>query len=45
VRRFALAVCVIGLPETAAGIVVNAAILGGAAWVARTRMHAVEVSS
>ncbi len=28
-----VAVCVLGLPETSAGIVVNAAILGAVAWV------------
>lgn len=39
-----LAVCVIGLPETAAGIAVNAAILGGTAWVARSRTHLVQVT-
>jgi hypothetical protein len=38
-------VCVVGLPETAAGIAANAVILGGAAWVARSRMHMVEVAS
>lgn len=40
-----LAVCVIGLPETAAGIAVNMAILAGAAWAARARMLSVEVAS
>ncbi len=32
-----IAVCVLGLPETAAGIVVNAAILGAVAWVSFAR--------
>ena len=32
-----LVVCVVGLPETAMGIAVNVVILGGAAWVARSR--------
>ena len=32
-----IAVCVLGLPETAAGIVVNAAILGAVAWVSVAR--------
>lgn len=40
-----LTVCLIGLPETVMGIAVNAAILGGAAWVARSRTHMVEVAS
>jgi hypothetical protein len=40
-----LVVCMVGLPETAAGIVVNAAILGGAAWVARSRRTALEVAA
>jgi len=39
-----LVVCIIGLPETAAGIVVNVAILSGAAWVARARPHTLEVA-
>ena len=32
-----VAVCVLGLPETSAGIVVNAAILGAVAWVSFAR--------
>jgi hypothetical protein len=46
-----LMVCVAGLPETAMGIAVNVLILGGAAWVARSRTlarsrtHMVEVTS
>ncbi len=40
-----LVVCVIGLPETAAGIAVNMAILAGAAWVARARVYPVQVAS
>lgn len=46
-----LIVCLVGLPETAMGIAVNAVILGGAAWVAhsqtlaRSRTHMVEVTS
>jgi hypothetical protein len=32
-----LVVCVVGLPETAMGIAVNVLILGGAAWLARSR--------
>jgi len=32
-----LAVCVMGLPETLAGIVVNVAILGAVAWAVRAR--------
>lgn len=39
-----LVVCVIGLPETAAGVVVNVAILGAVAWVARTRSSSIEVA-
>ncbi len=38
-------VCLLGLPETFAGIAVNVAILAGAAWVARTRSHPLEVAS
>jgi hypothetical protein len=40
-----LVVCVVGLPETAMGIAVNAVILGGVAWVARSRTHMVGVAS
>ena len=40
-----LVMCVGGLPETAMGIAVNAVILVGAAWVARSRTHLVEVAS
>ncbi len=40
-----LAICIIGGPETAAGIVVNAAILSVAAWFARSRTHTLEVAS
>jgi hypothetical protein len=36
--------CVLGLPETVAGIVVNAAILGGATWASRIRPHAAEAA-
>ena len=32
-----IAVCVLGLPETSAGIVANAAILGAVAWVSYAR--------
>lgn len=32
-----IVVCVLGLPETVAGIAVNAAILGGAAWTSLAR--------
>lgn len=50
-----LVVCVLGLPETTAGIAVNMAILAGVAWTARARVthartpraraHAAEVGS
>ena len=40
-----LMACLVGLPETAMGIAVNAVILGGVAWVARSRTHLVEVTS
>ncbi len=39
-----LVACLIGLPETAAGVVVNAAILGAAAWLLRARSDSVEVA-
>lgn len=39
-----LMVCLVGLPETAMGIAVNALILAGVAWVARSRTHVVEVA-
>jgi hypothetical protein len=39
-----LVVCLIGLPETVAGIVVNLAILGAAAWLVRARTNSVEVA-
>ena len=39
-----LVVCLIGLPETAAGIVVNLAILGATVWVMRARTSLVEVA-
>jgi hypothetical protein len=32
-----IGVCILGLPETVAGIAVNAAILGGAAWILLAR--------
>lgn len=40
-----LMVCLVGLPETTMGIAVNAAIVAGAAWAARSRTHMVEVAS
>jgi hypothetical protein len=36
--------CVLGLPETVAGIAVNAAILGGVAWTSRIRPQAAEAA-
>jgi hypothetical protein len=39
-----VAVCILGLPETAAGIVVNAVILGGAAWTMLARRSAPAVA-
>jgi hypothetical protein len=39
-----IAVCVLGLPETSAGIVVNAAILGAVAWVSIARLRVREAA-
>jgi len=39
-----LVVCLIGLPETVAGIVVNLAIMGAVVWVMRARTSSVEVA-
>jgi hypothetical protein len=39
-----LLVCLIGLPETAAGVVVNMAILGAVVWVMRGRTNSMEVA-
>ena len=39
-----VAVCLLGLPETSAGIVVNAAILGAVAWVSVVRPRVREVA-
>ena len=39
-----LVACMVGLPELAAGVVVNVAILGAAAWLLRARSHSVEVA-
>jgi hypothetical protein len=39
-----IAVCVLGLPETSAGIAVNAAILGAVAWVSFVRTRVREVA-
>jgi hypothetical protein len=39
-----LVVCLIGLPETAAGIVVNVAILGAVVWVTRARTTTFEAA-
>ena len=39
-----IAACVLGLPETVAGIAVNAAILGGVAWTSRIRPQVAEAT-
>jgi hypothetical protein len=39
-----LVVCLLGLPETVAGIAVDVAILGAVAWVMRTRTSPAEVA-
>jgi hypothetical protein len=39
-----LVVCLMGLPETVAGIVVNMAILGAVVWVMQARTSSVEVA-
>ncbi|MBK9739769.1 MAG: hypothetical protein IPO93_09680 [Actinobacteria bacterium] len=40
-----IAICLLGLPETAAGIVVNIAILGVIVWATRAHTHSVEMTS
>lgn len=40
-----IAVCVLGLPETSAGVVVNVAILGAVAWARRASASPVGVTS
>ena len=39
-----LVVCLLGLPETVAGIAVDVVILGAVTWLMRTRTSAVEVA-